>query len=948
MFTRITYFKQTGGDLKVWVAEYKDDLKLEISNNDDEKTELQFNSIDELQKRLDELIKEQEKKGLQLAAKQTFVDIENPTVDELESHILLRYKLMGITDLVLLKNARKEAIKMLKAESGEREEFSLETMEFVVDINDHDSLKRLLEWQLENFEEFVNAVSESYGINYGYIDEEGNFTQHEDEEDNIEAYQNEEIIYREAAKYDDIRPLIEEFINKTNEINQSDRPKFRDEETPFAAAAAFRLAMQDVKYLRNYIDFCNYLEDSIRFYYGRYQEGGEHIPQLFGKYGFDKDEPLVMEFIASQMVMRDNQHTQEELSFLTEAGLEEALEDEEFVEALFEAAIKRGRELVNYYDNSSITGWMARDVSDSLDTLGLDSSEDVVFELITSDDDIPSFDEFQEMVENAGDSDDEDSDDDDEEEEESSKRKFKKSEYKQFTKDLEELNFDKVKATIDEGIPLNENEYKDYKAWHFFCMILDSDKKDDQDYIKKADNLSMLLINNGAYLSITDFNFIMKVFMLNLPQTTNHFVSQGFDINDTIDSNGQNILSVNICWEPLVEILLAKGANPAKLPNALHSALNYLSIDMVKRFVEEYKVPLQNLNDEGKTPMESRNDYCKKAERWAEDCKEELADPKKKDKPDHNGKTPAERLAEIEAHFAKRDYMIEITKNLKPLYSEAANAEEQASLDKQLLDACKQDEIKPAIIQKLLDVKANPNTTDENGQTPLHLIVKQTYPHIISQALDLLRNAGAKADVVDNFGRTPLFYFCLSYHGGNDLFKELVNYGIDPAHKDNDGRNALAYCISITPNQDDDSDLHYNCESSIQSMMYGGVPVVDIDSEGNTLYHGLLKFAECFELDEMFEFLKDKGVDINAKNKNGDTALHIATKDPNERDFCDSYVQKLVDAGADINAKDANGKTPLEVSTHPKDDEEYLNEGYEPDDDDDDDFDDDDDDDDDE
>ena len=390
---------------------------------------------------------------------------------------------------------------------------------------------------------------------------------------------------------------------------------------------------------------------------------------------------------------------------------------------------------------------------------------------------------------------------------------------------------------------------------------------------------------------------------------------------------------------------MEKGANPAMLHTALHDALRYLSLDMVKRFVEEYKVPLQNLNGEGETPLEDIIGYCKVADGWVEKYREEINDSKKKDKRDHKGKTPAENLAELEVRYVKRDYMLEITKDLKPLHSEATTPEEQAALDKQLLEACDQSEVKIAIIEKLLNVKANPNATNENGQTPLHLIAKQIYPHLIQQALDLLRKAGAKADVVDNFGRTPLFYFCLSYHGGNEAFKDLVNYGIDPAHKDNEGYNALGYIISISPSYDDNHELHHKCESSIQSMMYGGVPVTDINSNGDTLYHGLLKFADCFELDQMFAFLKKKGVDINAKNKNGDTALHIATKDPEERDFCDSYVQKLVDAGADITVTDADGKTPMETSARPDDDKEYLSADYKPDNDGDDDDDDEDDDD---
>ena len=499
---------------------------------------------------------------MHLAAKQTFVDVENPTVDELESQILLRYKLMGITDLVLLNNARKEAIKILNKESGEREDYSLDTMEFVVDVNDHDSLKSLLEWQLENFEEFIDAVSENYGMNYGYIDEEGNFTEHED--DDIETYQNEEIVYREAAKYEDLRPLIEEFVNKTNEINQNDRPRYKNEETPFAASVAFQLAMCDVKYLRNYIDYCNFLEDVLRHYYDRYRELG-HIPQLFAKYGFDKNEPLVVELIAAQMLMRDNQHIQEELSFLMQLGLEEAIEDEELLDAIFKAAIKRGRELVEYYSSNSITGWLARDLSESLGTMGQDSNKSAIEDLITSEDEIPSFKEFQKMIDGMDDDDDDDDNSDDDDD--GDKPKFKTSEYKQFTKDLGAMDFEKVQDGINKGMPLNEYEYKNETALDYFRGVIDFDKRDDKEYMKKVDDMIMLLINNGAEASITDYNLILTAYVFDLQQTLNHFISQGFDINETIDSNGQNILSRNIYMKKLVKSYLEKARiQPCRIP----------------------------------------------------------------------------------------------------------------------------------------------------------------------------------------------------------------------------------------------------------------------------------------------------------------------------------------------------------------------------------------------
>ncbi|MDR2944286.1 MAG: ankyrin repeat domain-containing protein [Methanosarcinales archaeon] len=943
MLTRVTYHKQ-GGSPEIWMAEYDESLNLKIiASGDENEEEIQFSSLEELKKHLEILTKEQEKNGFHLAAEQTFEDPDHPTVDELESVILLRYKLMGFTDTVLLKNARKEAMRALKNESGEREEFDLETMEFTVDTNDHDSLKRLLEWQLENFDEFINAVNDNYGISYGYIDEDGQFAEYE--EDDIETYQNEAIIYREALKHDDLVPLVIKFIEETNRVNQEDGVKGKNEETPFGSEAAFQLAMKDVKYLRNYIDYCNYLEDSVSWYYDRYGEV-MHIPSLFEKYGFDKNDPRVMELIAAQLTMRDNQHLQEELMFLMEIGLEDALEDDGFTEALFKAAVKRGRELVEYYDNSSITEWTARDLADSFSTLGLDANSAAFLDLITADDDIPTFEEFEEIQgdyeedeeEDEDENDEEDEEDDDEEEEKKKPKsqKFKASEYKAFCKELDAMNGSAIGKMINGGIPLNEYNFKGRTAIDYFFDTIDAGKKEDKDYMKKTDDMVMLLINGGADVDITDFSLIMTAFALDLPQMMNHFKSRGFDINETVDRNGSSILSRGIYYhDSTFELLLEKGADPNKIPTALHDALRCLSLKNVKRLVEEYKVPLQNTDNEGRTPLEFIADYSELVRPHMEQLKEVMKDPKKKDKIDHNGETPAEKLAEFESRFEKWEYMKNVCKDLPSLYNEAKTPEEQAELDKKLLAACKEEQIKPVIIEKLLKVKADPNTADEDGQTPLHCIVKQTYPHLIREALDLLRKAGAKADVTDKFGRTPLFYFCLSYNGGDEVFKELVNYGIDPAHKDNGGYNALGYLISITPNYEDDRDLYFNCESSIQSMLYGGVPPVDINPDGDTLYHGLLTFADSFDLEEMFSELKKKGVDINAKNKNGDAALHSASKNTKRRRYGDNYVQKLVDAGADRHVTDAAGKTPLETSCMPEEDGEYLSDDYSPADDDD-------------
>jgi hypothetical protein len=57
----------------------------------------------------------------------------------------------------------------------------------------------------------------------------------------------------------------------------------------------------------------------------------------------------------------------------------------------------------------------------------------------------------------------------------------------------------------------------------------------------------------------------------------------------------------------------------------------------------------------------------------------------------------------------------------------------------------------------------------------------------------------------------------------------------------------------------------------------------------------------------------DLGVDVNAANANGDTALHGAANLG-----YDSVVKFLVGKGANINAKNKDGKTPLEAPGRPR------------------------------
>lgn len=80
------------------------------------------------------------------------------------------------------------------------------------------------------------------------------------------------------------------------------------------------------------------------------------------------------------------------------------------------------------------------------------------------------------------------------------------------------------------------------------------------------------------------------------------------------------------------------------------------------------------------------------------------------------------------------------------------------------------------------------------------------------------------------------------------------------------------------------------------------------DNTGNTLLHYATYYAAKYNSEDYYAFIKNiisNGINVNAMNKEGQTALHIASSYGNY-DLC----YELLFANADPNAKDLNGNTP--------------------------------------
>ncbi len=223
------------------------------------------------------------------------------------------------------------------------------------------------------------------------------------------------------------------------------------------------------------------------------------------------------------------------------------------------------------------------------------------------------------------------------------------------------------------------------------------------------------------------------------------------------------------------------------------------------------------------------------------------------------------------------------------------------------------------IAELLIDNGAEVNAKNVQGQTPLDIILNQSQyqisrnPNQAEIRVLLLANGaeilsihaavksgdiekvkefleqGTDINAKDENGQTSLY---IAVNNDNkETVKLLIDKGADVNAKNEDGQTPLDIIlnrnriqISRNPNHAEIRDL----------LIANGAEILSIHAA-----------VQSGDLGQVKEFL-EQGIDINSKNSDGDTALHIAV----DRDYND-VAKLLIDKGADVNAKDKRNETPL-------------------------------------
>jgi ankyrin repeat protein len=232
-------------------------------------------------------------------------------------------------------------------------------------------------------------------------------------------------------------------------------------------------------------------------------------------------------------------------------------------------------------------------------------------------------------------------------------------------------------------------------------------------------------------------------------------------------------------------------------------------------------------------------------------------------------------------------------------------------------------------VELLLEKGADIESKDSYGRTPLHL----AFDHNKLQIAKLLMEKGADIEARDKQGNNPLHRSCA--YRNIDAIKLLIEMKADVNARDDAGNTALELAWKEEYGEENNMAL-------AEPLIANGINLETKDSSGRTPFQR----AVIYGWYKAAKLLLDKGADIDARDKNGQTILNFMVMqfhsqannnikgitfllaqgaDPDAQDkegmsslhhaamkASSEIAALLLRKGADPQLKDKNGKTPLD------------------------------------
>ncbi|XP_025085100.1 uncharacterized protein LOC112558713 [Pomacea canaliculata] len=195
-----------------------------------------------------------------------------------------------------------------------------------------------------------------------------------------------------------------------------------------------------------------------------------------------------------------------------------------------------------------------------------------------------------------------------------------------------------------------------------------------------------------------------------------------------------------------------------------------------------------------------------------------------------------------------------------------------------------------SICQRLVQKGADINVCSPDGESALQLAVKNNNWPVV----ELLMNSGARFEVEILEGLHPVHNLIKSFTSSEDNELKLMTFlkdrGLSVSTQDSRGKTPAELAFTLKR------------WKLFKHLLESGAHLNPILRNGNSYFHEL---AKCFSHDDMNDIIRlllSRGFDINLRNDDGDTPVHVAADKGNW-----DTVKTFVEHGANTNVLDSKG-----------------------------------------
>jgi ankyrin repeat protein len=204
------------------------------------------------------------------------------------------------------------------------------------------------------------------------------------------------------------------------------------------------------------------------------------------------------------------------------------------------------------------------------------------------------------------------------------------------------------------------------------------------------------------------------------------------------------------------------------------------------------------------------------------------------------------------------------------------------------------------VARTLLELKADVNSVNKEGLTPLHKISRMW----LTRSPDIVRllfDNGANLHVRDNSGNTPLH---LAASGGHlEAARTLLELKADVNSLDGKGSTPLHRALEGVPRGPDIVRL-------VRLLFDNGADLHARDNSGDTPLHSAASRGHL----EVTRMLLEHNAEVNPKNSHGSTPLHLASAGTGNEGGNLDVVRLLFGHGADVKAQNLNGEIASQLA----------------------------------